>query len=60
MTINKSITSIIEDSIPLFVRLEYPKFVEFVTLYYSKEQSVGSGYEFLANMFEYEIGRAHV
>lgn len=53
MTINKSITSIIENSIPLFVRLEYPRFVEFITLYYTKEQSVGSGYEFLANMFDY-------
>lgn len=51
--IQKSITSIIENSIPLFVRMEYPRFTEFITLYYSKEQEKSSGYEFLANMFEY-------
>jgi hypothetical protein len=50
---NKSITSVIENHIPLFIRLQYPNFVEFIKLYYADQEQVGSSYEFIANLLDY-------
>lgn len=50
---NKNITTLITNSIPQFIRLEYPYFVEFIEAYYAQQEAQGSGYEFLANISDY-------
>lgn len=50
---NKNITALIENSIPEFIRIEYPNFVEFIKVYYSQQEVEGSGYEFIANLSDY-------
>jgi hypothetical protein len=53
MAFDKNITALIQNSIPRFVRIEYPKFTEFITVYYSLQEAPGQSYEFLANMLSY-------
>lgn len=50
---NKNITALIDNSIPQFIRMEYPNFVEFIKVYYSQQEQQGSGYEFIANLVDY-------
>lgn len=50
---NKSRAVLIEESIPQFIRNEYPKFAEFITLYYSQQDEYGESYEFIANILDY-------
>jgi uncharacterized protein YuzE len=50
---DKKITALIENSIPKFVAIEYPRFVEFLKVYYSQQENRGEPYEFLANLLNY-------
>lgn len=50
---DKKITALIENSIPKFVTIEYPRFVEFLKVYYSQQENQGQPYEFLANLLNY-------
>jgi hypothetical protein len=50
---NKFRATLIENSIPSFIKAEYPNFVEFIKLYYSQQDEQGEAYEFIANILNY-------
>lgn len=50
---NKFKATLIENSIPSFIKAEYPYFVEFIKLYYTQQDEQGEAYEFIANLLNY-------
>ena len=49
----KPISAIVESSIPMFIRMEYPNFVNFIKGYYQWAEQEGQAYEFIANAPDY-------
>ena len=50
---HKLISTQIENSIPQFIRMEYPYFVEFIRSYYEWMEKEGSPYHFIANTLNF-------
>lgn len=53
MISEKYISVLINDKLPQFIRQEYPKFVKFITDYYTWAEQKGNPYHFLTNFLSY-------
>jgi len=50
---SKLISTQIENTIPQFIRMEYPNFVDFIKYYYEWMEQQGAPYQFIANTLNY-------
>ncbi len=50
---SKLISTQIKDTIPQFIRMEYPNFVAFIQYYYEWMEQQGAPYQFIANALNY-------